>query len=232
MNLLIVDHDADHVPGLATELGAMDHTTCLVPDGAAALQAIERDRYDAIILKPRTPLIGGEEVVRRLRERGRTLPLLVLSANGTVADKIGWLDAGADDYVVMPAATLEIEARLRALVRGRSWHGGTVETIRAGSIVVNPAQYRAWYADRMLDLTRQELNLLTALARHAGSYVTRAMLLSMVWNIDHVPGTNLVEVQIRTLRAKLTAGGEEDPILTKRGVGYMLRDGDTALDSR
>jgi DNA-binding response OmpR family regulator len=169
------------------------------------------------------PQLSGVAVVGRLREAGHSLPVLMLSALGRSVEKIDGLTAGADDYCVKPTPAAEIEARLNALLRARGWTAGEADTLQAGDIVVSPGQHRAWRGEQPLDLTRLEFGLLAELVRHAGSYLTRAMLIERVWGYDFEPGTNIVDAQVRLLRRKLTADGRDDPIATKRGVGYMLR---------
>lgn len=224
MNLLIVEDDAEYAEALRAELRALDHSVTLAGTGQAALVAVERDSFDAVILDCMLPQMDGASVVRRLREQGQTLPVLMLSALGRSVEKVDGLEAGADDYVVKPTPASEIDARLRALLRARGWTGSETMTLRAGEIIVSPGQHRAWRGEHALDLTKLELRLLTELVRHAGSYLTRAMLLERVWGYDFEPATNIVDVQIRSLRRKLTADGGDDPVVTKRGIGYMLRD--------
>lgn len=224
MKLLIVEDDVEYAAALKAELAQRDHDITIAETGPTALTAVERDAFDAMILDSMLPQLNGVRVVERLRDAGHNLPVLMLSALGRSAEKIGGLTAGADDYCVKPTPAAEIEARLNALLRARGWTAaGDGDMLRAGDIVISPGQHRAWRADQPLDLTRLEFGLLTELVRHAGSYLTRAMLIERVWGYDFEPGTNIVDAQVRLLRRKLTAGGGDDPIATKRGVGYMLR---------
>lgn len=221
MKLLLVEDDADYAAWLSQSLKALSHDVTVAPDGMSAIAANDRERFDAVILDRMLPQMEGTTLVERLRERGQTLPVLMLSALGQSIDKIDGLKAGADDYVVKPTPVTEIDARLKALVRARGWTDGT-NTLRAGAILVNPGRHRAWYGDDALDLSKLEFKLLSELTRNAGSFVTRTMLLERVWGYDFEPATNIIEVQVRSLRRKLIANGAPDPIVTKRGVGYML----------
>ena len=223
MKLLIVEDDTQYADALSAELEALDHRVTVAGDGQAWLIAIERDQFDAVILDCMLPQVNGATMVRHLRENGQTLPVLMLSALGRSAEKIDGLEAGADDYVVKPTPASEIDARIKALLRARGWTTGEADTLRAGDILVSPGQHRAWRGERSLDLAKLEFKLLCEMVRHAGSYLTRAMLLERVWGYDFEPATNIVDVQVRSLRRKLTADGSEDPIITKRGIGYMLR---------
>ncbi|MFW2850820.1 response regulator transcription factor [Sphingomonas sp. TX0543] len=224
MNLLLVEDDEDYATTLAEELRALDHEVTVAASGAVALQAADREPFDAAIIDRMLPQMDGTEVIRRLREGGKRLPVVMLSALGRSAEKVEGLDAGADDYVVKPTPAIELDARLKALLRGRQWTTGDGDTVRAGDIVVSPTRFRAWRNDRPLDLVRLELQLLAELARNAGTVLTRAMLIERVWGYDFEPTTNIVDVQIRALRRKLIGDGESDPIVTLRGIGYMLRD--------
>jgi DNA-binding response OmpR family regulator len=224
MNLLLVEDDRDYAAALSVELEHLSHAVSVATTGPEALTAVDAARYDAVILDSMLPLLDGPTVVRRLRERGHRLPVLMLTALGLSTEKVGGLEAGADDYVVKPAPAIEIDARLRALVRARGWTGGESDTLRAGDITISPGQHRAWRGGKALDLANLEFKLLAELARHTGSFVTRAMLIERVWGYDFEPATNIVDVQIRALRRKLTADGGDDPIVTKRGIGYSLRE--------
>lgn len=222
MNLLIVEDDTDYAATLGAELRALDHHVTIAHDGRAALLAVEGESFDAIVLDRMMPLMDGATMVRHLRDRGQRLPVLMLSALGQSAEKVEGLDSGADDYIVKPTPAFEIDARLKALVRARAWTGEAADTLRAGDIVVSPGQFRAWRDGRPLNLTATEFKLLTELARNAGGFVTRTMLFERVWGYDFEPGTNIVDGQIKTLRRKLIEHDGGDPIVTKRGVGYML----------
>lgn len=223
MKLLIVEDDREFAASMRAELETLSHAVTIAVTGPEALATVEGGEFDAIVLDSMIPLLDGPTVVQRLRERGHRLPVLMLTALGLASDKVGGLEAGADDYVVKPAPAIEIDARLRALIRARGWRSDVVETLHAGDITLHPGQHRAWRGERPLHLANLEFKLLAELARHAGGYVTRAMLIERVWGYDFEPSTNIVDVQVRTLRRKLTAEGEDDPIRTKRGIGYSLR---------
>jgi len=223
MKILLVDDDPVFAEALAEELTGFGHSLAVVGDGRAALQAVDQDAHDAVVLDRMMPRVDGIALLERLRADARSIPVIMLSARGGSDDKISGLAAGADDYVVKPVEAAELHARLQAVVRGRQWTRGTSDTLRAGDIVVSPTRFRAWRADRPLDLPNLELKLLAEFVRQPGSVLTRAMLIERVWGYDFEPETNLVDVYVRRLRQKLTAAGEDDPIATMRGVGYMLR---------
>jgi two-component system OmpR family response regulator len=223
MNILLVDDDIEFTEALAGELDGFGHRSSIAADGRAALEAIDQDAFDAVVLDRMMPRVDGIALLERLRADQRTIPVIMLSALGQSDDKIVGLGAGADDYVVKPIAAAELHARLQAVVRGRQWMRETTDTLRAGDIVVSPTRFRAWRGDEPIDLANLELKLLAEFVRNAGSVLTRQMLIERVWGYDFEPDTNLVDVYVRRLRQKLTAHGGDDPIATMRGVGYMLR---------
>jgi two-component system OmpR family response regulator len=223
LNLLIVEDDAPLATMLAEELRELDHVVTIAADGREALDVVGRDRFDAVILDRMLPHVDGISVLHSLRRDNMTLPIIMLSALQRATEKVEGLDAGADDYVVKPVATAELDARLNALLRARGWTSGDGDTIRAGDIIISPKRFRAWRAGKAIDLAKIEFNLLAELARNADTVMTRAMLLERVWGYDFETSKNLVEVYICRLRLKLAIDGLDDPLQTVRGVGYSLR---------
>jgi two-component system, OmpR family, response regulator len=223
MQILIVEDD----PALAAFLrdglaGNFDGVT-LVEDGRAALEAALGGTFDAIVLDRMLPLLNGMDVMRELRAARIRTPVLMLTALGSLDDRIEGLEAGADDYLVKPFAIGELIARLNAL--GRRRHTDAVaEVLRVGDIELDLVGHKVRRGKRIIPLQRREFGLLTELVRNADRAVTRTMLLERVWNYNFDPRTNIVETHISRLRAKLNEGGETDPIVTVRGGGYMIRD--------
>lgn len=223
LTVLIVEDDADLAESLEAQLGDFGHRCVSVDNGHKALATIGDEAFDVVILDRIMPVMDGLSFLTHLRAAGHKIPVIMLTAFGKATQKVEGLEAGADDYVVKPIDTLELNARLNALVRARQYTGEDSDTIRAGDIVVSPTKHRAWRDGKSLDLPKTELKLLTELARNAGSVLTRPMLLERVWNYDFEPTTNIVETYVKRLRKKLTEDGGDDPISTLRGVGYMLR---------
>lgn len=224
-NLLLVDDDALFAAAAADELRGWGHAVTVVGAGRDAVAAIRAAAYDAVILDRMLPGLDGMAVVGQLRRDGVTIPILMVSARGRPVERIEGLNAGADDYLAKPVATAELHARLGAIIRGRGWaRSAGDDTIRAGDIVVSPTRFRVWRAGRPIDLGKLEFDLLAELARHAGTVLTRATLFERVWGQGGEPASNIVDVYVRRLRLKLAAAGALDPILTMRGVGYMLED--------
>jgi two-component system OmpR family response regulator len=223
LNLLLVEDDPALAASLADELRGLGHRVTIGTDGQEALAAVSGEQFDALILDRMLPLVDGISVLQRLRREKVTLPIVMLSALARSVEKVEGLEAGADDYIAKPVPVAELQARLLAVLRGRQWTASDTDTLRAGDIVVSPGKYRAWRGGKPLDLAKVELNLLAELVRNKDSVLTRAMLTERVWQYDFEPTTNIVDAYIRRLRVKLTADGGDDPIVTMRGVGYLLR---------
>lgn len=223
MRLLIADDDARAARHLTDELAALGHDVVIAEDGRAALALATQETFGAVLCELVLPYVGGVEIIRALRERGLDLPILVLSVHGDLADRLAALDAGSDDYLIKPVAGIEIDARLRAILR-RAARTGDHGVMRAGDIEVNEVKYRAQRGRRVLALPKLEFQMLCELIRNKNAIVTREMFYRNVWRYDAEPATNVVESYIRRLRGHLNAAGEPDPIETIRGVGYMLVD--------
>ncbi|MBO9669199.1 MAG: response regulator transcription factor [Sphingobium sp.] len=222
LNVLIVEDDPVLASLLTEQLATFGHRSALAADGRSALSAITRDAFDVVVLDRMLPVLNGIAVLEHLRQGAVLLPVIMLTALGQTVERVEGLEAGADDYVVKPVDPIELNARLRAVVRARRYASDSSETIRVGDILISPTKLRAWRKDRDLDLPRTEFNLLLELARNAGSVLTRPMLIERVWRYDFEPTTNIVDAYIRRLRVKLTQFGDDDPITTLRGFGYML----------
>lgn len=192
-----------------------------VDGGRAALEAVERERPDVVVLDVAMPDLDGVSVTRRLRGGGETLPILILSARDEIGDRVSGLQAGADDYLIKPFALAELVARLHALLRRRT--EALLVPLHAGDIFVDPTRRMARRGDRQLQLTRREFDLLATFARHAGAVLSRPQLLSQVWGYDFAVDGNVVDVFVGYLRRKLEEEGEPRVLHTVRGVGFVLR---------
>lgn len=222
LHILLAEDDRQLQRQLAEQLADFGHKVETANDGGAAMAMIGRQAFDAVILDWMMPSIDGITLLRQMRDASVTVPVLMLTALGHVYDKVEGLEAGADDYVVKPVDPMELNARINALVRARRVSDQPADTVSAGDIVVSPSRLRAWRGGEPLNLSQTEFKLLLELARHAGSVVTRPMLIEKVWGLDFMPTTNLVDAHIRHLRVKLMERGD-DPISTQRGMGYTLR---------
>ena len=192
-----------------------------VDDGPAALHAQQTWRPDLVVLDLGLPTLDGLEVCRRLRAATRA-PIVILTARDMIADRIRGLDAGADDYVLKPFSLDELMARVRsALRRARLREEGHV--LRAGDLVLDAAARTVTRGGERLALTRREFDLLECLLRHPDQVLERATLLADVWGYDFLGGSNVVDVYIRYLRAKIERPDRPPLIETVRGIGYVLR---------
>lgn len=222
MRLLIAEADAAVAAELGAAMATIGHLPTIVADGRTALAQAADGAVDAAVINAALPHVDGITLVERLRAGGINLPVIMVSVLDDLTQRLRGLDAGADDFIVLPAAPAEIDARLRAIFRriGASTDSGI---LRAGDIEVNEVKHRATRAGRVLALQNLEFRLLVELVRNAGDVVTRDMLYARVWHYDAPPRTNLVEAYMRRLRRQLTVRGETNPIATIRGRGYMLR---------
>ncbi len=225
MRLLVVEDDERAAKQLVADLGELGHEALVAPDGRVALSCVTDGKFDAVLLDVMLPYVDGVGVARRLRDQNLEMPIIMLTALGDLDQRLAGLEAGADDYLIKPAAPAEIDARLKAIFR-RAARLNDSGIMRSGDIEVNEVKHRALRAGRILQLRALDFRLLCELVRNANSVVTRQMLYQRVWNYDFEPTTNIVESSIRHLRAELNGPGERDPITTIRGVGYMLTDKD------
>lgn len=192
----------------------------LAPDAAAALDALERQRIDVILLDVMLPRIDGLTLVPMLR-RLTEIPIVMLSAKASVADRIAALDAGADDYVVKPFDFGELSARLRSALRRPAL--GEVVQIGYADLSIDLTAHRVERGGEEIALSAREFALLAVLARSPQRVFTRAQLIELAWDGPHVVGTATVESFISFLRAKVDAPPRRRLIHTVRGVGYTLR---------
>jgi DNA-binding response OmpR family regulator len=219
--VLLVDDDAAVRRSIAEGLELEGFDVVLASGGRAALAAVEAVTPAVVVLDLSMPDLDGLEVLRRLRESGRDVPVCILSARDEVDDRVRGLEAGADDYVVKPFALEEVAARLHALLRRRpAPHAGRLE---AGDVVVDQAAAHATRGGRQLELTRRELELLALFVSRPGEILTRREMHEEVWGYTFDPGTNVADVFVGYLRRKLEAGGEPRILHTVRGVGFMLQ---------
>ena len=187
-----------------------------VRDGVAAEQALLTEDYDACLLDLGLPRKAGLDVLRRLRERGSTLPVLVLTARDAITDRVDGLDAGADDYVVKPFDLAELAARIRAVTRRKG--GRAQAAIEHGEITLDPATREVRRNGELVALSPREFALLQALLEHPGRILSRAQLEERLYGWGEEVESNVVEVHLHTLRRKLGA----DFIRNVRGVGYRI----------
>jgi two-component system copper resistance phosphate regulon response regulator CusR len=221
VRVLVAEDDLSLAGLLRKWLAEHAYAVDVAPDGERALYQAAVAEYDVIVLDVGLPGRSGLDVCRELRARGSRVPVLMLTARDAVADRVAGLDAGADDYLTKPFALAELLARLRALLRrGPALAPGV---ITVGDLVVDTHAQRATRAGRDLGLTTKEYAMLEYLARHAGRVVGRAELSDHVWDDNHDPLSNVLEVYVARVRKKVDAGGGPPLIATRRGAGYLLQ---------
>ncbi len=194
-----------------------------VADGAAALASVAEHQPDVVVLDVMMPHVDGLTTCRRLRQRFRLLPILLLTARHEISDRVAGLDAGADDYLVKPFALDELLARLRALLRRTSLADGAA--LQVGDLFLDPPRRQATRGGRDLELTKTEFDLLELLMHNVGIVLERDVLYDRIWGFDFETNSRSLDVYVGYLRRKTEAQGEPRVLHTVRGVGYVLRAG-------
>jgi two-component system, OmpR family, response regulator MprA len=220
-NILVVDDDPKITRMLKRALSFEGYSVETASSGAAGIETAEQHHPDLVILDILMPGMDGIEVCRQLRAAGDT-PILLLTAKDDVQDRVEGLDNGADDYVVKPFALEELLARVRALLRR---HEPTSrEVMRFGDLVLDTEERRVHRGDREIILSATEFALLQHFMRYPRRVLPRASILNTIWGPNVLRSTNVLDVYIGYLRAKLEATGEPRLLHTVRGAGYVLRD--------
>jgi len=222
MRLLVVE-DAEKLArtlkrGLEQEGYAVD----TLADGRLAQTRLRsrHDEYDVVVLDVMLPGIDGYAICRDLRERGVTVPVLMLTARDTTADKVTGLDSGADDYLVKPFAFEELVARVRTLLRRP--RSALPMTLAVGDLVLDPGARTVRRGPAPVELTAKEFALLEMLMRHPGEVLSRERILDHVWDDEYDAGSNVIDVHLKNLRRKIDRPGTPSLFKTVRGVGYSL----------
>ncbi|ETD39016.1 heavy metal response regulator transcription factor [Pseudomonas chlororaphis] len=220
MRILVVEDErktADYLHQGLTESGYVVDRAATGVDG---LYLIEQQNYELVILDVNLPEKDGWQVLEDMR-KDNSARVMMLSARGRLADKVKGLDLGADDYLVKPFEFPELLARVRTLLR-RSENLPATDTLRVADLELDPRRHRAYRGSRRIDLTTKEFTLLQVLMRQSGEVLTRTQIISLVWDMNCDCDTNVVEVSISRLRAKIDDASDIKLIHTIRGVGYVL----------
>ena len=223
MQVLIVEDDREAALNMQRGLGDAGIEARTAGDGAEGLDAIKAAMPDVIILDRMMPVMDGVSMLQQLRAEGHDVPVLFLSALGELEDRVSGLRAGADDYLVKPYALSELVARVEALGRRKDKEAGVETILRVGDLEMNLISRQVKRQTTLIDLQPREFQLLEFLMRHAGQSVTRTMLLEKVWAYHFDPQTNVIDVHISRLRAKLDKGFDRAMLHTVRGEGYQLK---------
>ncbi|MEM1241072.1 MAG: response regulator transcription factor [Cyanobacteria bacterium P01_H01_bin.26] len=222
MHILLVEDDLQLGEGLTEALTDEGHVVDWVTDGEMGWIQVTDLTYDLMVLDVMLPKINGIHLCRRLRDAGRRLPILMLTARDTNTDKVAGLDAGADDYVVKPFDLLELLARLRALLRRSTLGEGTMVTWE--QVQLDAATHEVFYGGVPLRLTPKEFSLLELFLRSGRRVLSRSVLIDQCWSASALPDEETVKSHLKSLRQKLRkAGAPADFIETVHGVGYRLK---------
>jgi DNA-binding response OmpR family regulator len=220
--VLVVEDDADLARAVALELDHAGYDVRVEPDGPAGLRVHREWAPEVVLLDLGLPSLDGVEVCRRMRAAS-PVPIVVVTARGAVEERVRGLDAGADDYLVKPLSLEELLARVRSVLR-RSRMRDDAERLRVGEVVLDAAAHTVCVAGEAVDLTPREFALLECFMRHRERALGRQTILSEVWGYDFLGGSNVIDVYVGYLRAKLADAGAGELIRTVRGIGYALRD--------
>ena len=222
MRILVVEDDREAAAYLTRGLKESGHIVDHAPDGQDGLHLAMGGNYDVAVVDRMMPRLDGLTMVRRMRDEGNRTPVLFLSALGEVDDRVKGLRAGGDDYLAKPYAFAELLARIDALVR-RNGNDQVTTKLAVGDLELDRLSHRVARGKDELTLQPREFRLLEYLMKHAGQVVTRTMLLENVWDYHFDPQTNVIDVHISRLRAKIDKGFETALLQTVRGAGYMIR---------
>ena len=220
MKILIVEDEQKTGDYLKQGLSEAGFVADLARDGIDGLHLALTGDYDLVVLDVMLPRLDGWEVLREIRQKGKHLPVLFLTARDQVEDRVKGLEYGADDYLVKPFAFSELLARVRALLRrGRT---SEPELLQVADLELDLLRRRVTRAGRRIDLTAKEFALLELLLRRQGEVLPRSLIASQVWDMNFDSDTNVIEVAVRRLRAKIDDDFETKLIRTVRGMGYVL----------
>ncbi|MCX7627128.1 MAG: response regulator [Methylophilaceae bacterium] len=218
MRILIVEDDPTLADGLTRSLQQSGYAVDCAVNGEQASSMLRDGVYDLAILDLGLPRLDGIEVLRRLRQQGGRTPVLILTARDAVESRVQGLDMGADDYMIKPFSLIELEARIRALIR-RGQLGSNIP-LSCGRLTFDPSARRAYIENRALELSAREIGVLEVLMLRQGKVVNKEQIMEALCNWDEDLGDNAIEVYIHRLRKKLECSGVR--IRTLRGLGYLL----------
>ncbi len=223
MRILLIEDDREAAAYLSKALREAGHVADHAADGDTGAVMASDGGYEVLVVDRMLPKRDGLSIVEELRKRGDQTPALFLSALGQVDDRVAGLRAGGDDYLAKPYAFSELLARVEAL--GRRQKPGTAETMyKVGDLELDRLGHTVTRSNQVIPLQPREFRLLEYLMKHAGQVVTRTMLLENVWDYHFDPQTNVIDVHVSRLRAKIDKGFGEPLLHTVRGAGYMIRD--------
>lgn len=222
MRLLFVEDDRKVAEFVSRGLRAERFAVDLAFDGQEGLEFTRAYEYDLLILDLMLPKLSGTEILRRVRHRNSEVPILVLTASDSTAQKVDHFEAGADDYLTKPFDFSELLVRVKALLRRGPVNRNS--SLRVDNLELNRLSQQVWRDGRRIDLTAKEYSLLEYLMLNSGRVFSRTMILEHVWDQSFEGATNIVDVYVRHLRSKIDDAFPQKLIHTVRGVGYCIRD--------
>lgn len=220
MKLLLVEDDPETVRLLKQGLGEQGFIVDNFVNGADGLEAALSRDYDLVILDVMVPELSGWDILAQLREINQNIPVLMLTANGAIHQRVKGLNLGADDYIVKPFIFSELNARIRSLLR--RCNEPQPETLRCEDLVLDPDRFEVERGGRRIELTSKEFQLLELLLRNKGGVLSRPFIIEQIWEISFEGESNIVEVIIRRLRNKIDDPHDRKLIHTIRGRGYVI----------
>jgi DNA-binding response OmpR family regulator len=220
MRILIVEDDVAITRVLQRGLAAHSHQVVIAFTGEDGVELAADDSIELVLLDIALPGLNGLQVLSRIRERRSRLPIIMLTARDDLKHKVSALDAGADDYLTKPFAFEELLARIRAVTRRRDQPEAS--QLQAGNLRLDLQAQRAWRGDTLINLTKRQFALLEYFMRHPRQLLSRQQILFAVWSYDFDPESNVVDVYVRYLRAKIDEPGQPSVITTVRGAGYRF----------
>jgi two-component system copper resistance phosphate regulon response regulator CusR len=224
MRILIAEDDAPLATVIAQAFKSEGHVAEVACDGHDALQRMQKEEFDFLVLDLNLPVISGSEVLQKVRSENPNVPILILTATDEVAERVSCLDAGADDYLTKPFSFSELSARIRAVLRRKNQPGQAY--LKVADLELDYMQRTVHRGGRVIELTPKEFALLEYFMRNPGKHITRNMIIEHVWKLSPDTMTNVVDVYVNYLRKKIDEGAKVKLICTVRGVGYEFGDND------
>lgn len=224
MRIFYAEDERDILESTTRHLKAEGHSVDTCRRGDEAMDYLEMTEYDAVILDIMLPGLDGLEILCRLRKAGSTVPVLLLTARDAIRDRVGGLDAGADDYLTKPFAFAELSARLRALFRRPQTDEPLSNIRRLADLSLDQATHEVRRGEISINLSAKEFAILEYMLRNQGQVLSREQIEQNAWSYDFIGGSNVVDVYIRYLRKKIDDGFSPKLIHTVRGAGYVLKE--------
>lgn len=229
MRLLIIDGEKSISEFLAHSLAGVGFYVDCVGTGEAALTKLASDQYDLLILELALPDVDGLKLLEKIRNRKGDIPVIILSGRSAVEERVRGLESGADDYMVKPFALIELQARIKAVLRRSK---PSQDRLQVSDLMLDCVRRKVSRGGRQIDLAPKEFDILEYLMRNCGQHLTRTMIVQHVWERDYDGLTNIVDVYIRHLRSKVDDGHAVKLIQTVRGIGYSIQCAEDAAQSK